>query len=442
MQRMDQFLGRSFACECGRTHSVRTAHIEIGDGALCALSGILGELGPGAALLVADANTWAAAGEAVEEQLRRACVRSHRLIFPAGELHTDEHTVGSVLMELTDDIQLLIAIGSGTMNDLCRFVAKRTGLCYLVVGTAPSMDGYASDVTPISRRGVKLTFKGVAPAAVIGDTAILRTAPGNMTAAGFGDVFGKITARLDWMLANELAGEFRCPFVARIMDEAVQTCLKAAPGLGNGEGKALEELMQGLVLSGIAMQMLGDSRPASGAEHHISHFLEMRDLARGRRGTLHGDKVGVAALMVMRLYEKFFQPEQPVVLPAMDADTWRENLTAVFGPLGPQILAQSNPVHQNPELRSRMLDGIARRWSVFRKEALGLPELRRAGERNIRAAGGPVRPAQLGYDRADVIDALNWAMEVRDNKFTILRLAWHSGRLAQLAEEVADEFCQ
>ncbi len=442
MQSIQQLLGKTIDCACERKHTIRTEHIAIGEGTLCCLAGMLRELGArSGALIVADENTWAAAGPAVEEQLRRACVPARRLVFPAGDLHTDEHAVGSVLMEICDETELLVAVGSGTINDLCRFVAKRTGLCYLVVGTAPSVDGYASDVTPVVRGGIKQTFKGVAPWAVIGDTAVLQTAPGNMVAAGFGDVFGKVTARLDWMLAHELLGEFRCDYIAQTMDEAVQTTLSAAPALSGGGARAVEELMHGLVLSGIAMQMLGDSRPASGAEHHVSHFLEMRDLARGRHGTLHGDKVGVATLMVMRMYEKFFEPEQPIFLTPMGSDAWRQGLLEAFGPLGEQVLSESNPAHLDAALRARIHHNITECWDMFRAEAAKLPALRLAGERDLRASGGPVRPAQLGYDRADVVDALNWAMEVRD-KFTILRLAWHCGRLATLAEEVADEFCQ
>ena len=239
-------------------------------------------------------------------------------------------------------------------------------------------------------------------------------------------------------MANRLLGEYRCEFISETMDSAVAACIAAAPGLKEGSHDAVEGLMNGLVLSGIAMQMMGDSRPASGAEHHVAHFLEMRDLQRGRRGTLHGDKVGMAALLVMRMYEKFF--EAPLFLKAESREDWEKGLRKAFGALSERIISESNPVYFDTEFRQKALDGIKAHWDYFKAEAAKLPALRLSGEANIKSAGGPVRPEELGYTRQDIVDALNYAKEVRD-KFTILRMAWLSGRLAQLAEEIADEFC-
>jgi glycerol-1-phosphate dehydrogenase [NAD(P)+] len=171
----------------------------------------------------------------------------------------------------------------------------------------------------------------VAPEAVIGDTAVLQGAPMAMMAAGLGDVFGKITARIDWIMANRILGEYRCETVAGIMQKAVDSCMAAAPGLPGRGAQAVEGLMNALTLSGIAMQMVKDSRPASGAEHQIAHFFEMLDMARGKRVTLHGDKVGVAELIVMRLYEKLFEPGSPVL---KEPSSWssRASLGTFFYP--------------------------------------------------------------------------------------------------------------
>ena len=270
---------------------------------------------------------------------------------------------------------------------------------------------------------------------------MLADAPLPLLAAGFGDLFGKVNAALDWKLAHALTGEYRCEAVAAQVERAVTAALTAAPDLPRRDVAAVGGLMEGLVLSGLAMQMVGNSRPASGAEHHISHFWEMRDMARGRRSTLHGDKVGVATLLTLRLYEKFLTGEHPAVSPAASRAEWEEGLRHVYGALAPAILAQAPERHFDPSWRRQVLDEMTTCWQEIRGWAAGLPALRTQGEAALRAMGAPVRPADLGYDRQDTLDALRWAMEVRD-RFTILRLCWLCGCLDRLVEEVVDEFCQ
>lgn len=433
-----ELAGRS--CDCGKAHPVRTKQVLIGNGALAEAGNAARAAGlAGKALVVADPNTWAAAGEGTVRALESAGFAADVFVLPPRELHTDETTVGSILMALAADTSVLVAVGSGTINDSCRFVAKKTGLPYIVVGTAPSMDGYASDVSPVTRGGFKMTFPGVAPLAIIGDTAVLAAAPMNMLAAGFGDVFGKVTARLDWLMAHRLLGEYRCEQVAQVMARAVDACMTAAPGLAARDGAAVEGLMKGLVLAGLAMQMVGDSRPASGCEHHVAHFLEMRDMARGRHGTLHGDKVGMAELMMLRLYEKFFAADGLVTKPAVEDGARRVEMAQRMGAYGELMAAQGcRPAYAGDG--KRLLDCLAADWAWWQSEVAGLPALRLAGERSIRMAGGPIRPAELGYDREDIVCAIQYAMLIRE-RFTILRMADMAGSLNTLAEELADEFC-
>lgn len=431
------------SCPCGREHPVSTRKILIGPGAAGQTGEIAKELGfEGTGLIVADGNTWQAAGPQAEKALNEAGLHTRRFIFPKGEMHLDEHTAGSILMEVDDGIGFLAAVGSGTINDSTRLIAKRTGLPYIVVGTAPSMDGYASGVTPAVKGGFKATLQGVPPMVIIGDTDILKNAPVRMMAAGFGDVFGKITARLDWLMMHRILGEYRCEKVAGMMADAVNECMAAAPRLMGRDGSAVEGLMRGLVLAGVAMQMVGSSLPASGAEHHIAHFFEMLDMNKGRHVTLHGDKVGMAELIVMRLYEKVFSGERPI--PSGMVPSRQERESAMRRDLGgfAEILIGENcsEAYYKEETYRSVMDGIEAEWAFFRAEATKLPEARRAGEAAIRGIGGPTRPADLGYTREETVLALKYAMELRD-KFTILRLAGLSGKLDGLAEELADEFC-
>lgn len=439
---LDGLLGRDVACACGRTHSISTQKVLIGRGAIEQIGGMLDAAGlKGRALLVADGNTWAAAGERTERAVRAASRETDRFVFPDKELHTNEYAVGSVLMALAGDTDFIVAVGSGTVGDTCRFVANLTGRRYMTVGTAPSMDGYASTVTPITRGGFKMTRPGIAPAAIIGDTDVLLGAPLVMMAAGFGDVFGKITALMDWRMAERLMGEYRCETVADTVQRAVGACMAAAAGIPDRDPAIVERLMEALVLSGLAMQMVGDSRPASGCEHLVAHFFEMRDMAQGRHSALHGNLVGLGELIGLRLYEKLFAGNAPVTAVTARREDREAMMRRDLGPFADTIIRQNTSAqYYDAALNDRILEGIAPDWEAWRAEAAERRSSRLAGEEHIRRAGGPVRAGDLGYSREEMRQAIFYAMELRD-KFTVLRLAQLSGRLEELAEELADEFC-
>lgn len=440
--RIEDLLGRAYACVCGRTHRVGTRAVDVAPGAIDRFPGHLRALGlPEDILLVADRNTWAAAGSRVAGALRAAgmAVRSH--ILPGQDLHVDEWSVGSVMIAAEPHPALLVAVGSGTINDLTRFCATRMGLPYAVFATAPSVDGFASTVVPVLNNYQKVTYGGVCAQLISAEPAVLAAAPRSLIAAGLGDVLGKLTARLDWMLGETVMGEHRCPVLVAMVDQSVERCLALAPELAGGGEEAVTALMDSLTLVGLAMQMQGDSRPASGSEHHLSHFLEMRDIIRHRPVALHGDKVGVAALTMMRLYERFFAAQPPPPGPPENEADWQAGMERVYGPIAPAMMEISRGLRVSREEAERRFAALLPRWDFFREQAARLPALREAGARALRAAGGPDTWQALGYDRQDVADALRYAKEVRD-RYTLLCVLKERGCLDAMVEDVLDELFQ
>ncbi|MDD3243508.1 MAG: sn-glycerol-1-phosphate dehydrogenase [Eubacteriales bacterium] len=436
---LEELLGKTTACVCGREHRVITRAYYVGFDAAHELIAQTGLTPKDHILLVADGNTFEAGGQTLAYALRDSGVTGDIVTFGKGELHADETTVGSILTAVKDETSLLIAVGSGTINDSVRYVAHRCGLPYCIFATAPSMDGYASNVAPLLIRGIKTTLPAVAPMGIFGDIDVLRQAPQNTLAAGFGDILGKYTAAQDWILAEKLLGEYRCPAIAELTGEAVQACMAAAPGLQSRDAFAVKGLMDSLVLSGIAMQMMGNSRPASGAEHHVSHFLEMRDMGRGRAATLHGDKVGMATLLVMRLYEKFSEGDLQVA-PMQDAAEWAQGVERAYGAQGRDLAQRNAHLYRDEAENRRIIGALEKNWDTLAAQGRGMAALRQQGEAALRAVGGPVRPGELGYNRQDIVSALTYSKEIRE-RFTVMRLADITGQLVRLAQEVADEFC-
>jgi len=285
---------------------------------------------------------------------------------------------------------------------------------------------------------MKITYLGIHPEMVICDLDVLAKAPLNLSAAGFGDIIGKVTARLDWVMAHLLLGERMCPVVDGVTTQAVEKCLQAAKGLSGRSLDALEGVVEALVLSGIAMQMQGDSRPASGAEHHLSHFLEMRDGDFNRPGAYHGAKVGMTTLIIMRLYEKLFEGALPEPARTKSEEDFRNGALAAFGTVGATVMAGFGQIYADETEIGRQKGILLENRELFRQLTAGLPALRAEAADIIASCGGPVKPQDLGYTRSDLRDAILYARAIR-NKHTILTLLDNWGLLEKFAEEVLDE---
>lgn len=440
------WLGQSRICPaCGRTHTIMTRMMQEGHDIARHLSGELKQLGlTGRCTVILDKNTRQAAGEALLEGL--SPFNPQVVEFDRPDLHADEQALGTLLMALADKPDFLVSCGSGTLTDITRYNAYMTRIPFVAYATAASVDGFASGSTPLLAKGFKTTYPGTSPLGIFYDAAVLAKAPDKMTAAGFGDVLAKVIALIDWRIAYAVEDEAYCPLIAALVDRAVQDCLDLADDLAVDKanlspvarGQACVKLMETLSLTGIAMQMMGTSRPASGSDHHISHLLEMRDIQQHRQGSLHGDKVGIGTLIGMVLYMRLFgQGAMPAQKPAMSPVVWEKEVRRVYGPLADQALAMNTPYPPTGELWDFQKGQIEKSMEYFGYDYVKRFETLLPFARDrIEAMGGPVRPDQLGYTVQDTYDAIAFGKEVRP-KFTTLRLAERFGRLYELADEIS-----
>lgn len=379
---ISQWAGMEYSCACGKSHKVDIQAIRVGSGVIQELPGILRDLGASHIFLVADNYTYEAAGRQVEQLLDQAGLSYHKRVFQTETpLVPNEYALGSVLAAMTSQDDMLLAVGSGTLNDVTKYVSARTGIPYVIAATAPSMDGYASTVAPTILDGFKTTLPAVYPAAIVADVDILKDAPMPMLTAGFGDIIGKFTSLADWRLSHQLNGEYYCPEVAGVIEAAVETCAANAKALAQREPQAIQAVTEALILSGLAMGMVGVSRPASGAEHQMAHYWEMDALRRGEEHPLHGNAVGVGTVLAASLYE-------------MAAEYLPQGFAA---PDKGQILAC------------------------------------------LQAAGSCADPKELGIRRELCLESLLHAMELRD-RFTVQKLLEQKGQLISCAQELVERY--
>src|SRR5512135_3492970 len=201
-----------------------TRAVAIGRGALAEVGRVFKQaFGEQAAFVVADDNTWAAAGQAVAERLAAASIPDGgRFVFPGRPtLHADYEHVLTVQAALSaaPSISIPVAVGSGTLNDIAKLAAHMVGRPYMAVATAASMDGYASFGASITRDNFKLSPACPAPRAVVADLDVLAAAPPHMAGWGYGDLLGKISAGADWLIADALEVEPLLPGVWSMVQE-------------------------------------------------------------------------------------------------------------------------------------------------------------------------------------------------------------------------------
>ena len=260
----------------------------------------------GKILVVFDNHTYKVAGKRAVELLKENGFNVKELLFDTGDdiLIPDEKTLGRIVQEQDLDTSLMVAVGSGVINDSVKFVTSRSGLPYIIVATAPSMDGYVADGAPIFSQGYKYSPVAHLTYGLVGDTDILKTAPQDLIQAGYGDVVGKITAIADWDLAVKANNDYRCDTCVTLVNRALDKCFAKAEGLKDRDPESLGALLEALTLTGVAMALVNISRPASGAEHMLSHFWEMDYIARGLNPNHHGIQVGVATPIIARFFEE------------------------------------------------------------------------------------------------------------------------------------------
>ena len=289
-------------CSCGQEHEIFVKDIFVGDGVLSQLEemlegGVLSQYKNPA--IVCDTNTLAASRSRIEGLLDKIPVVE---LDPKG-LHATNECVDMLEEKLTQDVDLVLAVGSGTVHDLSRYVAHARNIPFVSCPTAASVDGFVSTVAAMTWYGMKKTFPASSPIYVVADTGILAEAPHRLTASGVSDLLGKFTCIVDWRIIHELDGEYICERTCEMEMQAIDEVVAALDDIREGKPEGYEPLINALLLSGLAMQMMGNSRPASCAEHHMSHLWEMNVL-NDELDALHGEKVGVGLLEVTKHYKK------------------------------------------------------------------------------------------------------------------------------------------
>lgn len=378
-------------------------------------------------VLIADDNTYRALGANVENALRAQSFEVETILLKGAEIIADAHYLTEVLFKAPVASSPFIAVGSGTITDITRFTSHRSKNPFISLPTAPSVDGFTSIGAPLVLRGFKQTINCQAPIAIFADLPTLQAAPRRLIAAGFGDIIGKYISLADWKLGHLLWDEPYNEAVAERTRRSLNACVEAADEIGSGSESGIRLLIDALIESGLCMLEFGDSHPASGAEHHCSHYWEMMLLQENRPAVLHGAKVGVGATLMADVYRRIQamspgeigQIVENAAKPTRESEI--ETMHNAYGKTAEQIIAsQTMFLNMTDAQYEGLKRRIVERWDDVRAIAAEVPSGEQIAQ-SLRRVGGPTSGRELGLSDDEVERGKQYGHYIRD-RFTVRKL--------------------
>ena len=408
-----EFLKGITDCECGMTHLCPIDSVIIKKNAcedLAALTESYKNI-----LLVADTNTYSVCGDKVKSAIG-AKITDTLIYERCGVLVPDEVAIGEMDSRVTDATDLIVGIGSGVINDLCKIVSFNHKIPYYIVATAPSMDGYASKGSALILDGMKVTLNADVPKAIIADTEVLANAPVDMIRAGYGDIIGKYSCLNDWKLSTLVNGEYMCERVWQTTYDVVERTVELADGINERTADAIGALMEALVAVGILMAYVGNSRPASGSEHHLSHYFEIVGIVRGEEYLPHGIDVCCSAIETAKLREELIAIEDlGDVEYTFNKEKYESEVRRIYGKIADEVLALQEKYGLYGKDRVKI---YKEKWSEIRKLLAEAPTAARMTEL-VEKIGLSYDSFRTLYGKEKLDDAMLYAKDLKD-RYTVL----------------------
>jgi len=313
-------------CSCGKVHTCDIDYVYIEKGAISHLADICKDYQN--ILIVADENTYNAAGDKTIASLNGKKIK--KVIFSGKEILVPNEVAINTVTESLEGTEIIVGIGSGVIQDLCKYVSFYNKIPYIIVATAPSMDGYASTGAAMITGGMKVTYPAGLPLAIIADTIVLKNAPIDMIKAGYGDIIGKFSALNDWKLSHCINNEYFCDYIYNLTDAQIDRTLRLASGILERNEESIKTLMEALVIIGIMMSFAGSSRPASGSEHHLSHFFEITGIIDNAEYFPHGIDVAFSTIVTTKIREKILSEKFPQKIYRTTKEELEQSLNGIY----------------------------------------------------------------------------------------------------------------
>ena len=396
----------SGACECGREHPLETRMVVVEYGCLNNFDEYVDACGlTGRRTVLYDTNTYNLPGV--------VHVRADKeIVLEAKGLHSEKSMIESVMPQL-DNPDVIVTVGSGTLMDFARYPAYKLGIPFVAIPTLASSDGFTANICSVVIDGHKRSIPMHAPALVVADLNIIAGAPRFLTVSGIADILAKHISIADWKIAHLVSGEYYCGRTAAAAQEALDLMTRCADEMLRGGEPDYEAMTMAQMISGLSMQMLGNSRAASGAEHLVAHLVEMKPPRFENASGIHGECVGVGAVLCAEEYHRMaaLTPKAKPFRP-LDGAWVREK----FGPLAGGIMKEN----ENDVLAAFDPQNIVDHWDEIREIISAIPQAHELAW-TLHALGGKYRLSDIGIDEGLRGEVLDVSAAIR-NRLTLARM--------------------
>lgn len=435
---LQDYLNIPLECSCGKTHFVPVKAVDIGAGAINRLPDYVKQFGYSYPFIVCDSITYEVAGKKCEQLLTGSGIRS--CVHIIEHMSFDEATLGELVVSIPMDCDLVIGVGAGSVSDMTRYFSYKLDRSCFTVATAAPMDGFLSAFGILTVNNMKATLDAHSAEVVIGDTDILRNAPYRMTVAGYGELLSKISSLVDWEIARLAGGSDYCKHIADLTAACIADALELGPKIRERDPKAIESVMDGLIVAGLVFRMFGTTQPTAGGEHFMSHTWDTLGDMAGKRLAMHGEQVVVGAMINFTLIDELLKENIDFEAARkhagkFDGAHWESEIRRVFGPAADEVLAFENKAHRcDPAVRLRHIDNMEKNWSEIRAYLESVPSPKKMVEL-LRSVGLPALPSEIGIDDQLLKDSMMYGNDVRE-RYTTLQLVSELGLMDRLSDQV------
>ncbi len=395
-------------CACGRDHALRTRLVVCEHGALKSFDRYMLDAGlSGFRTVIYDTNTY-------NLPSITHVAADQEIVLEAKGLHSEKGLIEDCMTRFVRKPDYVVAVGGGTLMDFARYSAWKLGIPFVAIPTIVSSDGFTADICSIIIDGQKKSIPMQAADAVICDIDVVAGAPMFLTIAGVQDIMAKVISIADWKIAHLVSGEYFCQKVCDMAQEALDLMRQCACDLKAGKAPDIETMAYTQMLSGLTMQILSNSRAASGAEHLVAHLVEMKPRGFENAHGLHGECVGVGTLLVCEAYHKLAERETVEVKPFEPLDEkW---VRWEFGALADGILKEN----ENDVLKTFPPESIQEHWQEIREIIAAIPSYEELLAL-YTAIGAKHSLEELGIDPSVKKDFLAISSAIR-NRLTLARM--------------------
>ena len=419
-------------CQCGKEHVMPTSKVICGNNVLEKIIDVINEYNCKKIFVLSDKNTFSACAHKVLKIFDNNQIKYTSYCFDKDFLEPDENSVGSAIMHFDYECDLVVSVGSGVINDIGKILSATAKLPYVIIGTAPSMDGFASATSSMTCDGLKISLPSKCADVIIGDIEIMKNAPMYMLKAGLGDMLAKYVSICEWRISNIITGEYYCEKTAQIVRHALKKCIDNASGLLERKNDAVKAVFEGLVLCGAAMAFAGASRPASGVEHYLSHVWDMRAITFNTPMDLHGIQCALGTYITCKIYHKIKDvkiDKQRAIdyVNSFNYNEYKKFLNNFLGRASISMIELENKEQKyNVESHKKRLNIIIEKWQqileVINQE---IPDMQTI-DNLFDSIGLPKHLSQIGLDDAILKDTFVATKDIRD-KYVLSRLVWDLG---------------